>query len=398
MIKAIKQAISAKIRRSVFAVLEQAEIGTLDVTTPAGERLLFGKSGMGRTANIRIHDWMMLLPLATKGDIGFAETYIDGQWDTDSLEDLIAFFLDNSAQFDRYSHGGFLQRIGFYMLNNIVRRNSRSGSKSNIQSHYDVGNEFYKLWLDKSMTYSSALYADADTKLEDAQHAKYKRILNRLEANHQEILEIGCGWGGFAEAAASEGNSVTGVTVSPAQYEFATQRLRDKQLDKAVVKLQDYRDIKGKFGGIVSIEMFEAVGERYWPDYFKTIKDRLAEGGKAIIQTITIDDRIFEDYKKRSDFIRHYIFPGGMLPAVSRFMDEAKKAGLACSEPFSFGKDYARTLREWLGRFEAALPEIRKMGHDEAFQRSWRFYLAMCAAAFSVERTNVVQFELAHAA
>lgn len=395
----MKNFIKRQLEKSFTAALASARTGTITLHDPSGKITRYG-AGMsaanangGVDADLTVHDWSWLWPVAMKGDIGLAETYIEGLWDTTSIENLIAFFLTNMDAMEKHAHGHPMQQWLFRLVNNVMRRNNRKGSRANIHAHYDVGNDFYRLWLDKTMTYSSALYQDDGTPLENAQQAKYQRILERLEKGANEILEIGCGWGGFAEEAAAAGKRVTGVTVSSAQHAFATERLQGK----ADIRLQDYRDVKGKYAGIVSIEMFEAVGERYWPTYFKTIKDRLAEGGKAVIQTITIDDRYFDAYKKRSDFIRHYIFPGGLLPAVSRFKAEAARAGLVCSEPFSFGQDYARTLREWLARFDAAKPKMEEMGYDHKFQRSWRFYLAMCAAAFAVNRTDVVQFELSHA-
>lgn len=394
----MKKFIHNKIRQSFLQAMSKTSNGRLTIFNPDGSAMRYGQAGdLGPddvSAQLVVHDWSFITAVAMRGDIGLAETYVDELWDTDSLENLILFFLRNMESLESYAHGRFMQRAIFWVINNIFRRNSRRGSRANIHAHYDVGNEFYKLWLDQTMTYSSALFENDRVDLAAAQQAKYQRILSRLEQNHAEILEIGCGWGGFAEQAAEMGKKVTGVTISPAQYEFAARRLDGK----ADIRLQDYRDTQGKYDSIVSIEMFEAVGERYWPDYFRTVKERLASHGKAIIQTITIDDRLFKAYKKRSDFIRHYIFPGGMLPGVSQFMKEAEKAGLKCSDPFSFGKDYARTLRVWLERFEAAKPEIERMGYNRQFQRSWRFYLAMCAAAFAVGRTDVVHFELSHAA
>lgn len=393
----MKKLFKRQLEKSFVAALQSAKVGSLVLRDPGGHVRCFGAGAANNNgaadADLTVHDWGFLWPVALRGDIGLAETYVDGLWDTSSIESLIAFFLNNLDAFESHAHGNPLQQWLFRLVNTVWRRNNRKGSRANIHAHYDVGNEFYKLWLDKTMTYSSALFKEEGLPLEEAQRAKYRRILERLQQNTQSILEIGCGWGGFAEEAASQGKHVTAITVSEAQHKFASQRLAGK----ADVRLRDYRDTRGKFDGIVSIEMFEAVGERYWPSYFRTIKERLAKNGTAVVQTITIDDRYFDDYRKRSDFIRHYIFPGGLLPAVSRFRAEAARAGLACSEPFSFGKDYARTLREWLGRFDAAKETMESMGYDPKFQRSWRFYLAMCAAAFAVERTDVVQFELSHA-
>jgi cyclopropane-fatty-acyl-phospholipid synthase len=295
-------------------------------------------------------------------------------------------------RFAKYSDGNFLNRLGFVIQNAFLRRNSISGASRNIRDHYDVGNDFYALWLDPSMTYSSALYAN-DADLHAAQQNKYDRILSRLGPPQGRVLEIGCGWGGFAERASAGGHAVTGVTISPAQHQFAAARLNGA----AEIRLEDYRKVKGTFDSIVSIEMFEAVGERYWPQYFAILAGRLKRGGRAVIQTITIRDELFEGYRARGDFIRHHVFPGGMLPSLSRFREEAERAGLKFAGAFGFGKDYARTLREWLARMKQQESAIRSLGHDQQFLRNWEFYLGLCAAAFDVGRTDVVQVELINA-
>jgi cyclopropane-fatty-acyl-phospholipid synthase len=264
-------------------------------------------------------------------------------------------------------------------------------------SHYDLGNAFYSLWLDESMTYSGALFAgDENRTLEEAQQAKYNRILSKLKAAPgSHILEIGCGWGGFAEAAAKQGYRVTAVTISPEQAEFARQRMIEQGLNHLVtIVLKDYREMEGAFDFIVSIGMFEHVGQEYWPAYFKTVHDRLKPGGKAVIQSITLDDAIFERSHGVTGFIEHYIFPGGLLPSRSRFKEAAEKAGLECKEQFAFGMDYARTLREWRRRFEAHLPQVRALGFDETFIRLWRFYLSICIGSFESKRSSLMQAEL----
>ena len=299
------------------------------------------------------------------------------------------FFCSNLGYFEKFADGNFLNRMGFVLNNALVRRNSIVGSVRNIRTHYDVGNDFYSVWLDRSMTYSSALFAGEDS-LEDAQQRKYSRILSKFSKPHASVLEIGCGWGGFAERAASEGHAVTGLTISPAQHAFATERLRGV----ADIRLHDYRKSQGLFDVVVSIEMFEAVGERYWPQYFAVLADRLKQGGRAIVQTITIKDELFGSYRTRSDFIRHYVFPGGMLPSLARFRAEAERAGLKFSDAFGFGKDYARTLRAWSKRMHGGAERILALGHDQQFLRNWEFYLGICAAAFTVSRTDVVQVEL----
>ena len=374
-------------------LLEGLERGSLKLTTPEGKVHQFQGKQPGPNADIRVHDWVVARNVLVRGDIAMGEDYIAGLWDSDSIEALFTLFLLNMETFEpSHAHGSVLSRIGFLIYNRIVCRNSKKGSRQNIEAHYDVGNDFYKLWLDETMTYSSALYDGTDC-LVQAQKNKYGRILERLSTDAKSLLEIGCGWGGFAEQAAGQERHVTGLTISPSQHKFATDRLGEK----ADIRLQDYRDTGGLFDAIVSIEMFEAVGERYWPIYFKTVSERLKRGGKAVIQTITMGDEFFEGYRQRSDFIRHYVFPGGMLPSPTRFKEEAAKAGLKCTDSFSFGKDYARTLATWLERFDAKKAEIKAMGYSEEFIRNWRFYLSICAATFASARTDVIQMELQHA-
>jgi len=370
--------------------ISNVEYGTLDFIAPNGELTTVTGPKPGPHATFAVHDWDVLKRIAARGDIGFGEDYIAGGWTTDDIEKLTSLFLLNMDHFDELANGSFINQFLFRIHNTLVRRNSLSGSKRNIQDHYDVGNDFYSLWLDKSMTYSSALFRGADVTLEDAQRNKYERILSRFQKQAASVLEIGCGWGGFAERAAQELHRVTGLTISPAQHRFATERLKVA----ADIKLEDYRKSRGLFDMIVSIEMFEAVGERYWPQYFATVAERLKEGGRAVIQTITIRDELFEAYRTRSDFIRHYVFPGGMLPSLQRFREEAERAGLKVAGVFSFGKDYARTLREWSVRMQEKSADVMALGHDERFLRNWQFYLGICAASFNVERTDVSQVEL----
>ncbi len=375
--------------RKAIAALEY---GRLEFIAPNGEVTVAEGSKPGPHARFHIHELDVLRRIMARGDIGLGEEYIAGAWDTDSVERLVSLFLLNMDRFSGFADGNILNRIGFVIHNALVRRNSISGSARNIKDHYDVGNDFYALWLDRSMTYSSALY-DGTSDLFRAQQNKYERILSKFDGARANVLEIGCGWGGFAERASADGHAVTGLTISPAQHKFATQRLQGK----AEIRLEDYRRSSGKFDNIVSIEMFEAVGEHYWPAYFQTVAERLKRGGRAIIQTITIRDELFAGYRTRSDFIRHYVFPGGMLPSLARFRQEAERAGLKFAGAFGFGKDYARTLREWLVRMQEQEGAIRALGHDQQFLRNWEFYLGICAAAFEVARTDVVQVELVNA-
>jgi cyclopropane-fatty-acyl-phospholipid synthase len=382
--------VESKFRKAAKAL----DCGTLHFTAPNGEVTVFEGNHPGPGADFRVHDWDVLRQASSRGDIGLGEAYIDGLWDSDDVEALIALFLRNMDSFDGFTDGTIIQRIGFVLANTLLRRNSIQGASRNIQDHYDVGNDFYSLWLDPSMTYSSALYGGRTDDLQQAQRSKYERILSRLPGTKSSILEIGCGWGGFAERATDAEHAVTGLTISPAQHGFATQRLSGRDAD---IRLEDYRKIKGTFDNIVSIEMFEAVGEHYWPAYFATVAERLKRGGRAVVQTITIQDALFAGYRRRSDFVRHYVFPGGMLPSVARFTEEADRAGLKVASLFRFGQDYARTLREWSARMIGANDKIRALGHDTRFLRNWEFYLAICAAAFAVGRTDVMQVELAHA-
>ena len=374
------------------AAIARIDTGTLTFVAPNGEVTVIRGGKPGPEARFAIRDWDVLRRILARGDIGLGEEYIAGSWTSDNLEKLISLFLLNLDQLENFADGNFANRLGFVIHNALVRRNSVAGSARNIKAHYDVGNDFYRLWLDESMTYSSALYAGTD-ELYRAQQNKYERILSKFEKPKSNVLEIGCGWGGFAERAAADNHHVTGLTISPAQHAFATARLHGN----ADIRLEDYRKSKGSFDNIVSIEMFEAVGEHYWPQYFACVAERLKQGGRAVIQTIVIQDDLFAGYRTRSDFIRHYVFPGGMLPSLGRFREEAEKAGLKFAGAFGFGKDYARTLREWSVRMQEKSGEIMALGHDERFLRNWQFYLGICAAAFNVARTDVVQVELVNA-
>ena len=380
------------IEKSWRKAIGSLEYGTLEFIAPNGEVTICKGVHPGPSARFHIHEWDVLRRIMARGDIGLGEEYITGTWESDSVENLVSLFLLNLDHFDDFSDGNIINRIGFVIHNALVRRNSVSGSARNIKDHYDVGNDFYSLWLDKSMTYSSALYNGA-ADLYSAQQNKYERILSKFQSPRANVLEIGCGWGGFAERAAGDNHNVTGLTISPSQHKFATARLNGA----ADIRLEDYRRCKGSFDNIVSIEMFEAVGEHYWPAYFATVAERLKRGGRAVIQTITIRDELFAGYRTRSDFIRHYVFPGGMLPSLGRFREEAEKAGLKFVGAFGFGKDYARTLREWLVQMKGQENAIRALGHDQQFLRNWEFYLGICASTFEVARTDVVQVELVKA-
>lgn len=377
----------------LFRSLDRIEYGRIDLVTPDGRTRSFEGHKPGPVAHMQLHDWSVVSNLAARGDLAFAEDYQAGQWETDDLTSLMFFALQNGNAIEKYLHGSKLLQIGA-RLQYLMRRNSKNGSRRNISFHYDLGNEFYALWLDRTMTYSSGIFETGQENLEDAQNLKYDRIIDRLHGTSGDLLEIGCGWGGFGDrASARTGHRVRGLTLSHEQHRFAANRLRDR----ADIVLEDYRDQHGTFDNIVSIEMFEAVGERYWSTYFKKIASLLRAGGTAMIQTITIDEKHFDRYRRGSDMIRSFIFPGGMLPSPTRFAQEAQKAGLAVTDRYRFGQDYATTLERWLHNFDANAAAVRAQGFSEEFIRLWRFYLAACIAGFRTGRTDVMQIELRHA-
>lgn len=380
-----------RLRRKAESIGDRIRHGAIDLTLPSGAELRLG-SGAPSTA-LTLNDWGAASALAAKGDIGWGEAYMAGLWDCDDIEALAKLALQNDGAFGDALRPGALRRAAFLATDRILRRNDRAGSARNIQAHYDVGDDFYRLWLDESMTYSSGLFGSPDDDLADGQQRKYQRLLDVTEEAGSRTLEIGCGWGGFAEAAADAGRDLTAITISPRQHAYATARLDGR----ADIRLCDYRDVEGQFDSIVSIEMIEAVGERYWPAYFDVLKKRLAPGGVAAIQAIIVEDAHFPTYRRRSDFIRQHIFPGGILPSPGAMETAAREAGLSMRNMFRFGADYAHTLRVWLERYEAALPRIRALGYDEAFIRGWRYYLAICAACFAIGRTDVVHVEFVHA-
>ncbi|GAA4413864.1 cyclopropane-fatty-acyl-phospholipid synthase family protein [Quisquiliibacterium transsilvanicum] len=383
--------------RIVLRLLERLHTGSLSLVLPDGRTLRFGRGEPA--ASMRLSRWEAFGAALARGDIGFAESWIDGDWQTDSLADLLSLLIANRDALESAVYGTAAGRL-LYRIRHLLRRNSRTGSRRNIHAHYDLGNDFYRLWLDPGMTYSSALFdGDAGRTLVQAQEAKYRRMLDELSLPAgASVLEIGCGWGAFAELAVADGLRVKGLTLSTEQLAWARDRLAATGAGRlASFELQDYRDERGRHDGIVSIEMFEAVGEAYWPRYFETVARTLAPGGRAVIQTITIDEALFDRYRRGTDFIQQYVFPGGMLPSVPAFEAAARRAGLRVLRRFAFGQDYARTLQLWREAFCARLPEVRAQGFDERFVRTWLFYLAYCEAAFRSGNTDVVQFTLERA-
>ncbi len=344
--------------------------------------------------------------IATRGHVGLSEAYMAGDWDSPDVTALLHCFAANQHALVEVFEGSWLNRLTS-LLRHRRRANTKAGSRRNIQAHYDLGNDFYRLWLDPSMTYSSAVFeADLEGRVEGsndtlawAQANKYRRLLDLLDAKPgQQILEVGCGWGSFARTAAAAGLQVTGITLSREQLAWARASAAETpEAERMAFRLQDYRDVSERFDHIVSIEMFEAVGEAYWPDYMAMLRRCLKPGGRAALQVITIADSEFDGYKASPDFIQQYIFPGGMLPTVGRFDAAAAAAGLQVRERSFHALDYARTLAAWRQRFEAELSAVRALGYDERFVRMWRYYLSYCEAGFRDERIDVMQVALTEA-
>ncbi len=387
--------------RRVVSLLRGLQHGTLHVQWPDGRVEQFGSphtSGGGLNATLHLHNWAPLTQALKSGDIGFAESYIAGEWSTNNLAELLQLLVANRRDMEDLIYGNWLGRL-FYRVRHLLHRNTRSNSKKNIHAHYDLGNAFYELWLDPTMNYSSAWFDNDRTKpMSEAQTAKVRRALRMVDAKAGDrILEIGCGWGALAELGGQEfGAHMSGVTLSHEQLAFANQRMQRLGLATTTdLRLQDYRDINdGPYDAICSIEMLEAVGHEYWPTYFESVSRLLKSGGKACVQTITIDDSLFDRYVKSTDFIQQYIFPGGCLPCPREFRAHAERAGLKVVDELAFGLDYAETLRRWRHQFMADKAQVLQLGFDERFIRIWEFYLAYCEAAFEQHNTDVVQYTL----
>jgi cyclopropane-fatty-acyl-phospholipid synthase len=379
--------------RVLQAALARVRHGALLLQAPDGATALYGEGPAPIT--LRLANWKLCGAVLRSGDIGLAESFIAGDWSTDNLPGLVELLARNRAELESLVYGSWWGSL-LYRVRHLLNRNSRRGSRKNIHAHYDLGNAFYQRWLDPSMTYSSALFMEAGMSLEQAQAAKYGRILAQLQVTPgASVLEIGCGWGGFAETAARAGVQVTGLTLSREQLAYAQVRLASAGLAERVdLQLCDYRDAGGQYDAIASIEMFEAVGQQYWPDYFACVARNLKPGGRACVQTITIADELFARYSKGTDFIQQYIFPGGMLPSQAEFRRHAAQHGLRVEQELRFGRDYAETLRRWRAAFLREQEQIAPLGFDERFMRTWEFYLAYCEGAFDAGNTDVVQFTL----
>jgi len=380
--------------RMILKATTRLALGSLKITMPDGRKLLVAGNGPGPAAELVLNNWKMPGRAFTGGTIGLAESYMDGDWTSPDVTSFLELFVVNVETGEKVAGGSGWLTNAVQRLRHWLNENTQSGSKKNISAHYDLGNEFYSSWLDPTMTYSSALYATGANDLESAQNAKYRALARDTEIGpDHHVLEIGCGWGGFAEFAAREiGCKVTGLTISREQYDFATQRIAKAGLsEKVKIKLQDYRDEQGRYDRLASIEMFEAVGEKYWPTFFGKVKSSLKSGGIAGLQIITINEAAFETYRARPDFIQRYVFPGGMLPTPSILRSLGPEHGLAYLRERVFPQDYARTLAEWRHRFWSSWDKIRPLGFDERFKRLWEFYLYYCEAGFRAEYIDVRQ-------
>jgi len=385
--------------RQVLPLLQKLQHGRLHLRLPDGSESVYGQ-GEQPTATLVVHDWGVFAAAMRSGDIGFAESFIAGEWETPDLCALLRVFIANRNALEDVIYGHWWGQLA-HRLRHWLNRNTRSNSRKNIHAHYDLGNAFYSLWLDPTMNYSSAWFdGNPMLPMDQAQDAKVRRALrmvNLTPGHNQRLLEIGCGWGALAEMATREwGVDFTGVTLSDQQLAHAQKRLTDQGLGaQAQFRLQDYRDISDPaFDAICSIEMIEAVGQAYWPTYFETVARLLKPGGRACIQSIVIADDYFDRYVRGTDFIQQYIFPGGCLPSPSAFRQQAQAAGLRVVDEFAFGLDYAHTLRLWRERFMQVKPQVLGLGFDERFVRIWQFYLAYCEAAFMEANTDVVQYTL----
>ncbi|MEM7743926.1 MAG: cyclopropane-fatty-acyl-phospholipid synthase family protein [Pseudomonadota bacterium] len=381
---------------TVFSILKQIRYGSMSFTLPDGRTFRAQGSEPGPDGHFTVNNSALFGRIVRDGELGFAEAYMDAWWDSPDLRALLDVALMNNEKISAGFPGAGLVRA-YERLRHWLRANTKRGSRRNISHHYDLGNDFYRLWLDPSMTYSSALFSGQGETLEQGQQNKYASICDRMGVSHGDhLLEIGCGWGGFAEYAIRErGAYVTGLTLSREQHDFARKRLFEAGLaERAEIVMRDYRDERGTYDGIASIEMFEAVGERYWPTYFSSVFDRLKPGAAASIQMITIAEALFDSYRRSTDFVQKYIFPGGMLAAPSAARRAAEQQGLVYGGSLEFGEDYSRTLREWYDSFNARWDNVAKLGFDDRFRRMWNFYLASCAACFAGGTCDVTQMTL----
>ncbi len=381
--------------RLVIALLDRMDSGSIELQLPDGSKRLCGSGPLH--AQLHVHDWDVFGAIVSAGDVGMGRTFIEGRWSTDDLAGLLLILARGRAAIERLIYGGRFSGL-MLRLRHLLNANTRRGARRNIAAHYDLGNAFYALWLDPSMTYSAALFeGDLARSLEQAQHAKLARVLSSLGLHGGEhLLEIGCGWGAFAISAARAGAArVSGISLSREQTDWARSAVaRAGVADRVDLQLRDYREVREHYDHIVSIEMIEAVGESHWVQYFAALRTSLRAGGRALIQAITIDDRHFEAYRRGTDFIQQYVFPGGMLPSPTRLRSVAEGEGLRIASVFSFGRDYAETLRRWRANFLRERAAVMALGFDLPFTRLWEFYLAYCEAGFDAGICDVSQISL----
>ncbi len=374
--------------------LSKIKYGSLEVEFPSGEKNFFSGKNIGLTASIKIHNYNFLSYIFKRGSIGYAEAYMQGFYSTPNLTNLLMLSFKN----ERFFLSNINSNIFYLTLSKIkhfLKENSKSQSKKNIRYHYDLGNQFYEQWLDNTMTYSSAIFDKQNTNLSDAQINKYKKIADSLSLNeNSKTLEIGCGWGGFSSYIARNYKcKVDAITISKEQYDYTASKIQKEGLgEKVAVQFKDYREITNKYTNIASIEMFEAVGKKYWNSYFDIVKNSLTESGKAALQIITIDEIRAKNYQTRPDFIQQYIFPGGMLPTKAQLENSAKEVGLKCLEVLSFSKSYAKTLNIWNSQFQKSWQDVSAFGFDIKFKRMWEFYLSYCETGFLSGSTDVSHF------
>ncbi|RLQ88030.1 SAM-dependent methyltransferase [Notoacmeibacter ruber] len=382
--------------RKALASLSSIRAGSLRATLPDGRLIVIEANKAGPAGQLHLYNWRLPRRAFMDGTVGVAESWFDGDWDSPDIVTFLELFLANTETLNEVASTGSRLSHMVQKVRHWLNSNSRRGARRNISAHYDLGNDFYRLWLDPTMTYSSALWQAGTETLEEAQKAKYEALLDAMNVSAGEhILEIGCGWGGFAESAARRGCHVTGLTISQQQHDFAEQRLADAGFaDRSEIIFRDYRDETGLYDHVASIEMFEAVGERWWSTYFETLRRTLKPGGTAGLQIITIHESAFEDYRRYPDFIQRYVFPGGMLPTPTHLRALASEVGLSIEYENPFPQDYARTLALWRERFEEAWPKVRALGFDERFRKVWLFYLYYCEAGFRQEHIDVRQIIL----
>ena len=381
----------------IFNILKRISIGYLEITSISGDVLKFGNYDDKLKANLKVKSSTFNYNLIKSGSVGLAESYMRNEFETTNLSNLIELAARNIAIIHKFS--GILDLKFLNFIKNKFIKNTRNRSKDNIAKHYDLGNDFFSLWLDKTLTYSSAIFDEQNKDLAEAQNNKYQKLINLIQPNNgDKILEIGCGWGGFAEYLGKNYDvKLDCITISKKQFEYAKERIHNCGLNEKVnIEIKDYRDLKSKYNSIASIEMIEAVGQNYLESYFKTIKDNLSDGGKAAIQAITIDDSLYDRYKNKQDFIQKYIFPGGFLPSLGFMKSLIKKNNLSLLKVNSYPDDYAKTLATWRENFLKVWSNITPLGFDETFKRMWEFYLSYCEAGFKSKNIDLIQFSMSN--